>query len=74
MHLWKAGEEVKLNEYLEARGLGRNALFAQLLQALVELSGAGSQERSILESLSNHLAGRGGITGTRQRDWVGEKA
>lgn len=66
MHLWKAGEEVKLNEYLEVRGLGRNALFAQLLQALVELSGAGSQERSILESISNHIASRGGITATRQ--------
>lgn len=66
MHLWKAGEEVKLNEYLEGRGLGRNALFAQLLQALVELSVAGSQERSILESISNHIASRGGITATRQ--------
>jgi hypothetical protein len=54
MQLWKACEEVKLNEYLEARGLGRNALFAQLLQALIELSAAGSQECSILESLSNH--------------------
>ncbi len=60
MHLWKAGEEVKVDEYIEARGLGRNTLFAQLLQALIELSAVGSSERSILESLSNHLASRGG--------------
>jgi hypothetical protein len=66
MHLWKAGEEVKVYEYIESRGLARNALFAQLLQALIELSAAGSQERSILESLSNHIASRGGWSTERQ--------
>lgn len=67
MHLWKAGEEVKVDEYIEARALGRNALFAQLLQALIELSVSGSSERSILESLSNHLASHGGVMATRQQ-------
>ncbi|CAN5552148.1 DUF1156 domain-containing protein [soil metagenome] len=62
MHLWRAGEEAKVDDFLDARGLKRNALFAQLLQALIELAAAGSDERSILESLSNHIASRGGIS------------
>ena len=68
MILWRAGEEAKVDDYLETRGLKRNALFAQLLQALIELAPAASEERSILESLSNHLAARGGITAPRQKD------
>jgi putative DNA methylase len=31
MQLWKAGDLVRVDEYLEARGLSRNALFHQLL-------------------------------------------
>ena len=68
MILWRAGEEAKVDDYLETRGLKRNALFAQLLQALIELAPTASEERSILESLSNHLAARGGITAPRQQD------
>lgn len=59
MHLWKAADVVKVNEYLDAQGLRRNALFHQLLQALIELAPAGSEERSLLESISNHLAALG---------------
>jgi putative DNA methylase len=59
MHLWKSGEMIKVDEYLDARGLRRNALFHQLLQALIELAEGGSEERSLLESLSNHVAARG---------------
>jgi hypothetical protein len=66
MHLWRAGDEAKVDDYLDTRGLKRNALFAQLLQALIELASAGSEERSILESLSNHIASRGGISAPRQ--------
>ena len=33
MHLWKAGDVVKVDEYLDAEALPRNALFLQLLQA-----------------------------------------
>jgi adenine-specific DNA methylase len=58
MHLWKAGDLVRVDEYLEARGLRRNALFHQLLQALIELAPAGSEERSLLESISNHISSR----------------
>ena len=66
MHLWRAGDEAKVNDYLDTRGLKRNALFVQLLQALIELAPAGSEERAILESLSNHIAARGGIAPSRQ--------
>jgi hypothetical protein len=59
MHLWKAGELVKVDEYLNDRGLRRNALFHQLLQALIELSERGGEERSLLESVSNHVSARG---------------
>ena len=68
MHLWRAGDEVKVNDYLDTRGLKRNALFIQLLQALIELAPAGSEERAILESLSNHIAAHGGIAPARQAD------
>lgn len=59
MHLWKAGDVSEVNSYLDTRGLRRNALFHQLLQALIELSRAGSDERALLESISNHVAARG---------------
>ena len=59
MQLWKAGDVTKVDEYLDGRGLRRYALFHQLLQALIELAGAGMDERSLLESISNHVAARG---------------
>jgi hypothetical protein len=59
MHLWKAGDVVNVDEYINDRGLRRYALFHQLLQALIELAPAGTEERSLLESISNHVVGRG---------------
>ena len=67
MHLWRAGDEARVNDYLDDRGLVHNTLFARLLQALIELAEAGSEERSILESLSNHAAARSGVAPARQR-------
>ncbi len=67
MQLWQAGDEAKVNAYLDDHGLGRHALFAHLLQALIELSPAGSDERAILESLSNHIAARAGLGRPPQR-------
>ena len=57
MHLWKAQDENKVNDYLEQRGLRHSGLFDRLLQALIEKSRAEgqSEECSILEKLSNHL-------------------
>ncbi len=74
MHLWRAGDQVKVNEYLDTRGLPRSALFNQILQALIELAAEGSEERSLLESVSNHAAGRGGVQARRQRQFQFERA
>jgi hypothetical protein len=59
MHLWREGDVVKVDSYLKAASVRQNSLFAPLLQALLELAPVGSEERAILESLSNHLTGRG---------------
>ena len=56
MSLWRAGDVTEVDKYLDARGLRHNALFHHLLQSLIELAPAGSEERSLLESISNHLA------------------
>ena len=66
MHLWRAGDQAKVDDYLDTRGLQRNALFNQILQALIELASAGSDERSLLEALSNHVAARGDTGAPRQ--------
>jgi adenine-specific DNA methylase len=57
MQLWVAGDVVKVNDYLDARGLRRSQVFAQLIQALIEQSRAegGAEECSILERLQNYL-------------------
>ena len=67
MHLWRAGDQVKVDDYLDTGGLQSNALFNQILQALIELADAGSDERSILEALSNHVAARGNVQAPGQR-------
>ncbi|MFN7995285.1 MAG: DUF1156 domain-containing protein [Bryobacteraceae bacterium] len=59
MHLWKAGDAVKVEDFLDSHALRRNSVFIQFLQALIELSPTGTEERAILESLSNHVAARG---------------
>lgn len=59
MHLWNAGDQNDVDEYLDLRGLRRNSIFKKLLQALIELAPRQSEERSILESLSNHVQVRG---------------
>ena len=67
MHLWRAGEQARVNEYLDSRGLQGNALFHQILQALIELAPAGSDERAILEALSNHATAHGDVRAPRYR-------
>jgi putative DNA methylase len=68
MHLWRAGDVVRVDAYLDARGLRRNALFHQLLQALIELAKAGNEERSLLESISNHISARPAAAEDQQAD------
>jgi adenine-specific DNA methylase len=60
MHLWKSGDRAKVDDYLEVRALVRHKTFLKLLQALIELSPQASDERSLLEKISNHIAARGG--------------
>ncbi len=67
MHLWRAGDVLKVNEYLDMHGLGYNTLFGQLLQALIELAPAQSEERALLESISNHVTERSGLQTNRLR-------
>ena len=67
MHLWRAGDQVKVDNYLSDQGLQRNTLFNQIFQALIELADEGSEERSILEALSNHLAAQGQVQEPGQR-------
>ena len=55
MQLWKSGDRRQVDRYLEQRGLWRHELFARLAQAVLELAEGGSEERSILESIQNHL-------------------
>ena len=69
MHLWRAGDQVKVDDYLDTRGLPRNALFHRILQALIELAEGDSEERSLLEALSNRAVDRGGI-GYRQGELI----
>ncbi len=70
MQLWRGGDQGKVNGYIDERGLQRNALFAQILQALIELAEAGSEERSVLEALSNHVEARDHVIPTRQGQFV----
>ena len=67
MHLWRAGDQSKVDDYLDTRGLQRSALFGQILQALIELAEAGSDERAVLEAISNHAASRGDVRAPRQQ-------
>ena len=66
MQLWKTGQQSRVDAYLEARGLWRHELFARVVQALIELAQRGSEERTTLESIQNHVAARGGVPAPRQ--------
>lgn len=59
MHLWKSGDVQKVDEYLDEHGLRRNELFKRVVQSLIELSS--NRERSLLESISNHIGAKGAI-------------
>ena len=41
-----------------------------ILQVLIEQAAADSEERSILEALSNHAAARGDVRAARQRQFL----
>ena len=58
MHLWRDGDARKVDDYLDQNALRRHELFGRLIQSLIELSEQGSEERALLESLSNHLGAK----------------
>jgi putative DNA methylase len=58
MHLWHDGDVRKVDDYLDDNVLRSNELFGRLIQSLIELSERGGEERSMLESLSNHLGAK----------------
>ena len=66
MQLWRTGDVHKVDEYLDDNGLRRQELFKRLVQSLIELSNGGSDERSILESLSNHVQAKGATVSDAQ--------
>jgi len=66
MHLWRAGDVHKVDDYLDDNGLRRHELFKRLVQSLIELSDRGSEERTLLESLSNHIGARGAVRDDKQ--------
>ena len=59
MHLWKAGDVHKVDEYIDDNGLRRHELFWRVLQTVIDLSPGGSDERTLLERLSNHIRAKG---------------
>jgi hypothetical protein len=59
MHLWKEGDLHKVDEYLDQHALRRNELFKRVVQSLIELST--NSERSLLESISNHIGAKGAV-------------
>ena len=65
--LWIAGETAQLNAYFHEHGLQENPLFKAVVQALIETSPQGSDERSLLEALIKHEPGEfSGISSSRQ--------
>lgn len=59
MHLWKDGDLHNVDEYIDEHGLRRNELFKRVVQSLIELSA--NSERSLLESISNHIGAKGAV-------------
>jgi adenine-specific DNA methylase len=64
LQLWAAADLVRVNAHLDRHGLWRSALFAQLIQALIEQSRVEgvADECAALERLANHVKGPGGAT------------
>ena len=57
MKLWSAGDKQQINAYFHQHGLQENSLFKAVVQALIETSPQGSNDRSLLETLINYEPG-----------------
>ena len=65
MRLWKAADLTGVDAYLDNQALVAHDLFARVVQAVIELADAGSEERATLELIQNHLATQGGTLAPR---------
>lgn len=54
MNLWEAGDTAEINIYLTEHGLREDSLFRSVVQALIEMSPQGSDERSRLEAIISY--------------------
>ena len=54
MNLWDDGAQAEISGYLTEHGLRENPLFRSVVQALIEMSPQGSDERSRLEAIINY--------------------
>lgn len=68
MRLWKEGDVVKVDAFLDQASLARDPQFAQVIQAIIELArrDGKTDESSLLESISNHIQSRSGVASPRQ--------
>ena len=68
MQLWNEGDITKVNAFFDQAGIARDPLFAHLVQALIELArrDGKADEAALLESISNHMQSRSGISATAQ--------
>lgn len=55
MQVWRTGEIHAVNDYIVQAHLQRNTMFHRVVQAVLELAAEGSEERSVLEAVANHL-------------------
>ena len=68
MVLWKAADIAKVDAFLADAALARDPLFAEIVQAVIELArrDGKTDEAAILESISNHIQQRSGLAAARQ--------
>jgi len=70
MNLWEAGDREQVNAYLTEHGLRENDLFKSVVQALIEISLQGSDERSLLETIMNYDSGQSPTAGEPQMKFL----
>ena len=62
MQLRKTGGQSRADARPESEGRWHRGPFARLVQALIERAEGGSEERTTLESIGNHVRTRGGVS------------
>ena len=55
MRLWREGDQGKVDAYIAQAGYAESELFGRVLQAVIEMAEPDSDERSLLESIQNHV-------------------